>query len=164
MFLYFTIKNKTLRWKSSKEFGNNLLIDNNRSYLPLLTGPIVLCFWPIVLPASRCDILNRLSQTGINSKDDITATLTRGYRHCGLIVLGTEADSRLGPDSHFGNGWIAIYRLRGDPEAVVNGANIGTELAMLRVNCGVGLIASGICETPSLFNSSIRFGEASSVS
>jgi hypothetical protein len=134
--------------------------------LSFLLGPICRQWSSIVLSASHDDILYSIIQSGINSEDNITiiqniTTFTRDYRRRESIVLGMVTDLGVGPNSYEGNGWIAIYRPRREPQTINNRADIGAELPMLGIDRRIGLIPSGVSETPGLFGGGVGFGERS---
>jgi hypothetical protein len=124
--------------------------------LSFLLGPICRQWSSVVLSASHDDIFYGVRQSGIISEDNISiiqniTTFTWAYRPRESIVLGMVTDSGVGPNSYEGNGWIAIYGPRSEPQTINNRADIGAELPMLGIERRISLIPSGIGEPISRF-------------
>jgi hypothetical protein len=132
--------------------------------LSFFLGPICRQWSSIVLSASDDDIIYDVGQVGVISEDNITiiqniTTIAREYCGRESIVFGMVTDSGVGPNSYQGNGWIAIYGPRSEPQTINNRADIGAELPMFGIDGGVGLLPSGIRESSSFSNGDIRLGD-----
>jgi hypothetical protein len=111
----------------------NYLLINWQDSFPFLSSPS--CRdrrRPKILPASGDDIIDDVKQIAVNNKDDVSIITARagGYGGGGSIILEMVTENGMS-SLRLREG--AIFRLNGQPKAVKNGTNIGTDLSLLHL-------------------------------